>query len=125
MIIPALNEESIIVPTAQITKAGPALTEESIILFASSFEILFCLRSSDAIEHPVGNPEHSENKATIPAVGESPRIPTDTANEEITRKGKREGIIVPAHISRPFFIPSAEIRGNFNNKKMKKKHTSI
>lgn len=41
IITPALKDESIIVPTAPITKAGPALTEESAILFASEDVILF------------------------------------------------------------------------------------
>lgn len=41
MIAPALNDDSIIVPTAPITNAGPALTEERAILFASEDVILF------------------------------------------------------------------------------------
>ncbi len=41
IITPALKEESIIVPTAPITNAGPALTEERAILFASEDVILF------------------------------------------------------------------------------------
>ena len=34
----------------------------------------------------------------------------------MTRKGKRDGIIVPEQSSRPLRIPSAEGRGNFSNK---------
>ena len=41
MIAPALNDDSIIVPTAPITNAGPALTEERAILLASEDVILF------------------------------------------------------------------------------------
>ena len=41
IITPALKDERNIVPTAPMTKAGPAFTEESTILFASFCVILF------------------------------------------------------------------------------------
>ncbi len=120
---PDLKEERNIVPTAPMTKAGPALTEERTILFASFCVILFWDKSVCAIEQPTGKPPHKPKKITLPAVPESfkiflqifsvflpitSRTPLDVAKAEITRKGKRDGIMVFAQISRPFLIPSAE-----------------
>ncbi len=128
IIIPALKEDRNIVPTAPMTKAGPALTDESTILFASFCVILFRDKSVCAIEQPTGKPPHRPKKITLPAVPESlkiflqifsvflpmtSRIPLDVAKAEITRKGNRDGIIVFAQISRPFLIPSAESVGYF------------
>lgn len=123
IIIPALKEESIIVPTATITKAGPAFTEDRTILFASFFVILFCEMRAAAMDEPTGKPPHSPKKITPPALPDILKIflknlsvflpknsetPLETAKEETTRKGKSEGIIVPAQISSPVLIPSAE-----------------
>lgn len=120
---PALKEESIIVPTAPITNAGPALTEERAILLASGEEILFLQQRSTAIEQPTGNPPKSPKRSILPAVPERlktflkktsvfcPRnstAPLFAAKVETTIKGKSDGTIVPADRRRPFIIPSDE-----------------
>lgn len=69
-----MAEESKDVPTAPITKAGPAFTELKAIRFASFWQILFFEYSSAAIEQPTGKPAKSEKKTVQPAFPESLKI---------------------------------------------------
>ena len=128
---PALKEESMEVPTAPITKAGPAFTQERVILSASDLLILCCEKSSAAMDAPTGKPAKSEKITTAPARPESLKIflknlsvflpkkstvPLKVAKDERTRKGKSDGTIISLQSVIPFLAPSAQTLGNETSK---------
>lgn len=140
IMVPALRDESIIVPTAPITKAGPALTQLKAILFASPELIFFCPYKEAAIEQPTGKPPKREKITALPAAPERSKIflknvllflpkksitPLKTAKEEITRNGKSDGIIVWMQSSSPVFTPPEQTDGYLINIKAESKHKKV
>ena len=119
-IIPIFELPSRANPIAFITNAGPAFTQNSIILLACAMVIWWLSNNSYVIFAPTGNPPIRLIKiapAVQPGNLKSNRVngsnkkpnlvqnPDLTRNDERTIKGNKEGIITPAQRYSPFVIP--------------------